>query len=109
MQIFLKEYTGFIMSMALTSVVLYFVIGFGLYKIGGIRRNRKRTDHELQKLSAYECGYEPFARSSSQVDISFLGTGILFLIFDVELLYVVPWASSYMEIGFLGFISFIVF
>ena len=60
----------------------------------------KEINHE--KLSAYECGFEPFEDTRNPFEIKFFLVGILFLIFDLEILYLVPWvlnAGSLEQIG----------
>lgn len=46
---------------------------------------------ELEKLSAYECGFNPFSDARSKFEVKFYLVGILFIIFDLELIYLYPW------------------
>lgn len=62
-----------------------------------------------EKLSAYECGFEPFDESRKTFDIQFYIVGILFLIFDLEIAFMFPWAVSLSYIGIFGFWVMIVF
>jgi len=62
-----------------------------------------------EKLSAYECGFEPFNDSRMEFDIRFYLVAILFIIFDLEIAFLFPWAISLGNIGFLGFISMMIF
>ncbi len=57
----------------------------------------------LEKLSAYECGFEPFITARVKFDVSFIVVAILFLIFDLEIMFLLPWVVNIVEIGFLGF------
>ena len=61
----------------------------------------KKPDPE--KLSAYECGFEPFNDSRMEFDVRFYLVAILFIIFDLEIAFLFPWAISLGNIGFLGF------
>jgi len=61
------------------------------------------------KLSAYECGFEAFEDSRSQFDIRFYLVAILFIIFDLEVVFLFAWAVSVRESGWLGFIEISVF
>ncbi len=61
------------------------------------------------KLSAYECGFEAFGDARSKFDVRFYLVAILFIIFDLEVGYLFPWAVSFGEIGMFGFWSMMVF
>ena len=62
-----------------------------------------------EKLSAYECGFEPFSDSRIQFDVRFYLVAILFIIFDLEIAFLFPWAISLGNIGILGFYSMMIF
>lgn len=49
---------------------------------------------ELEKLSSYECGFNPFSDARSKFEVRFYLVGILFIIFDLELVYLYPWIIS---------------
>ena len=68
---------------------------------------RQRPDTE--KLSAYECGFEPFEDSRGRFDVRFYLVAILFIIFDLEVAFLFPWAVSLSNIGMLGFWSMMIF
>ncbi len=68
---------------------------------------RQRPDSE--KISAYECGFEAFDDARSQFDVRFYLVAILFIIFDLEIAFLFPWAISLGTIGMLGFWSMVVF
>ena len=61
------------------------------------------------KLSAYECGFEAFEDARLKFDVRFYLVAILFIIFDLEVAFLFPWAVSLGEIGVFGFWSMIVF
>ncbi len=61
------------------------------------------------KNAEYECGFESFQSSKKQFDIRFYLVAILFIIFDLEIVFLVPWVVSLDEIGNLGFWSMMVF
>ena len=54
------------------------------------------------KLAPFECGKEPFALPMGRLAVKFYLTAILFILFDVELVFLYPWAVVYRELGFLG-------
>ncbi len=61
------------------------------------------------KLSAYECGFEAFDTARRKFDVRFYLVAILFIIFDVEVAFLFPWAVSLARIGLLGFFSMLGF
>ena len=62
-----------------------------------------------EKLSAYECGFEPFNDSRMEFDVRFYLVAILFIIFDLEIAFLFPWAISLGTIGLYGYISMLIF
>lgn len=68
---------------------------------------RQRPDSD--KLAAYECGFEPFDDARGQFDVRFYLVAILFIIFDLEVAFLFPWAVALGDIGLFGFWSMIVF
>ncbi len=62
-----------------------------------------------EKLSAYECGFPAFADSRMKFDVRFYLVSILFIIFDLEVAFLFPWAISLKSIGLFGFWSMVVF
>jgi len=61
------------------------------------------------KLSPYECGFDPFGDARSKFDIRFYLVAILFIIFDLEIMFLLPWAISLKKIGLFGFWSMMLF
>ena len=62
-----------------------------------------------EKLSAYECGFNSFDDARMKFDIRFYLVSILFIIFDLEVAFLFPWAVSFGTIGMIGFWSMMVF
>jgi len=98
---FLKDYL---------SIIIFLFMALGL-SVGFIVLNflfsPKNPDPE--KLSAYECGFEAFGDSRMEFDVRFYLVAILFIIFDLEIAFLFPWAISLGNIGPLGFWSMMVF
>jgi len=98
---FLKEYL---------SIIIFLFIALGL-SFGFIVINYlfspKNPDSE--KLSAYECGFEAFNDSRMEFDVRFYLVAILFIIFDLEIAFLFPWAISLGNLGPLGFWSMMIF
>ena len=98
---FLKDYL---------SIIIFLIIALGLsvaFIVINFLLSPKKPDHE--KLSAYECGFEPFDDSRMEFDVRFYLVAILFIIFDLEIAFLFPWAISLGNIGALGFWSMMIF
>lgn len=63
----------------------------------------------LAKASAYECGFDPFEDTRAVFDVRFYLVAILFIIFDIEIAFLFPWATIFGHIGNLGFFSMVYF
>ena len=92
------------------SIILFLFIAIGL-SIGFIVINYLSSPNnpDPEKLSAYECGFEPFEDSRMKFDVRFYLVAILFIIFDLEIAFLFPWAISLGNIGAFGFWSMMVF
>ena len=98
---FLKDYL---------SIILFLIIALGLsvaFIVINFILSPKKPDPE--KLSAYECGFEPFNDSRMEFDVRFYLVAILFIIYDLEIAFLFPWAISLGSIGLLGFCSMMIF
>ena len=88
-------FIGIAVAMAVLIVAASYILG------------EQRPDSE--KVSAYECGFEAFDDARSRFDVRFYLVAILFIIFDLEVAFLFPWAVSLGEIGVFGFWSMMVF
>lgn len=77
-------------------------IGIALLLLGALLGPRRPDE---QKLSAYECGFEPFDDARSKFDVRYYLVAILFIIFDLEIAFVFPWAAVFDDLGMLGLIE----
>ena len=68
-----------------------------------------RRNPDAEKLSPYECGFEPFDDARRKFDVRFYLVAILFIIFDLEVAFLFPWAVAYGKLGATGFWSMFVF
>ena len=64
---------------------------------------------DVEKLSAYECGFNAFDDARMKFDVRFYLVAILFIIFDLEVAFLFPWAVSFREVGIFGFWSMMAF
>ncbi len=62
-----------------------------------------------QKLSPYECGFEAFEDARMKFDVRYYLVAILFILFDLEIAFLFPWATVINDIGFAGFLSMMLF
>lgn len=67
------------------------------------------TKPDAEKLSQYECGFEAFGDARSKFDVRFYLVSILFIIFDLEVAFLFPWAVSLSTIGLFGFWTMMAF
>ena len=82
------------------------VIGLAPMAIGKIL-GPSRPDPE--KTSPYECGFEAFEDARMKFDVRYYLVAILFILFDLEIAFLFPWAVSLDSIGFFGFMSMMIF
>lgn len=64
---------------------------------------------EAEKLSAYECGSEPFSDARMPFPVRYYIFAMLFVIFDIEVIFLYPWAVVYGQIGLFGLVEMLVF
>jgi NADH-quinone oxidoreductase subunit A len=76
--------------------------------VGGSLLAAKQKPY-AEKLSAYECGFEAFDDARRRFDVRFYLVAILFIIFDLEVAFLFPWAVSLADIGLFGFLSMLGF
>ena len=91
-------------------ILIFLGVGFGLSLVMVVLPfiiAQQRPD--AQKLSSYECGFEPFDTARTQFDVRFYLVAILFIIFDLEIAFLFPWAVTLGKIGFLGYCSMMIF
>jgi NADH-quinone oxidoreductase subunit A len=62
-----------------------------------------------EKLSAYECGFNPFDDARMKFDVRFYLVALLFIIFDLEVAFLFPWAAAFHDVGAFGFWSVLLF
>ena len=92
------------------TIIIFLFMALGL-SIGFIAINylAAPSNPDTEKLSAYECGFEAFDDSRMEFDVRFYLVAILFIIFDLEIAYLFPWAVSLSNIGIYGFWSMMIF
>jgi NADH-quinone oxidoreductase subunit A len=79
------------------------MLGGGLSRLLGVHRP------DAEKLSPYECGFEAFEDARMKFDVRYYLVAILFILFDLEIAFLFPWAIVLQEIGFFGFMAMMLF
>ena len=91
-------------------IVVFAVIagGVAIALVGGSMLAAPQQPY-AEKLSAYECGFEPFDDARRRFDVRYYLVAILFIIFDLEIAFLFPWAVSLHGIGVFGFLAMVIF
>ena len=93
------KYIGVFSSIALAIGLIVLILAF-------VSNKRRRYN---DKLTGYECGFNPFEDSLNRVDTSFYLVGILLLVFDLELVFLFPWAMSSSSTKLEGLVGMLIF
>jgi len=101
MEILLREYFTILVFLAIAGGLATAMVAAS-FLVARQRPNR-------EKLSPYECGFEPFEDARIRFDVRYYLVAILFIIFDLEVAFLFPWAVSLADIGMFGFWSMVVF
>ena len=91
-------------------VLLFILVGLGVGvapQVIGFLLGPNRPD--AAKNSPYECGFEAFEDARMKFDVRYYLIAILFILFDLEIAFLFPWALSLKEIGFIGFVDMMIF
>jgi len=90
----------------LVFILVGIVFGVGPLVAGFVIGPRRPYD---EKLSPYECGFEPFGDARAPFDVRYYLVAILFILFDLEIAFLFPWAVVLDQIGLAGFLAMMVF
>jgi NADH-quinone oxidoreductase subunit A len=101
MQTLLGDYFPILVFIVIAGVIALAMLG------GSLLAAQQKPYGE--KLSAYECGFEPFDDARRRFDVRYYLVAILFIIFDLEVAFLFPWAVSLSAIGWFGFLSMVGF
>ena len=97
----LQEYLPILIFLGIASGIGVLLLGIGfLVGVG---------EKDEEKLSPYECGFEPFDDSRMKFDVRYYLVAILFIIFDLEIAFLFPWAVSLDAVGKFGLIAMAIF
>lgn len=93
------------------SPILIFIVlalGFGLVTLA-LSYFVQPKYPEAEKLSVYECGSEPFSDSRMPFPVRYYVIAMLFVIFDIEVIFLYPWAITFHDLGVIGLIEMMIF
>ena len=93
------NYIGFYALLSLIISIVLVLVSYILIK----------QDPYKEKISAYECGFEPFEDARNKFEVRFYIVAILFLIFDIEVIYLFPWSLFLSNMGFYSFWAMMIF
>jgi len=97
----LQEYLPILIFLGAAGGIGLVLLGLG-FTIGSCQK-------DAEKLSSYECGFEPFEDSRTKFDVRYYLVAILFIIFDLEIAFLFPWAVSLDTVGLFGLIAMGIF
>ena len=97
----LQQYLPILVFMAVATAIGLVLLGLGFLLGEG--------NKDDEKLSPYECGFEPFEDSRMKFDVRYYLVAILFIIFDLEIAFLFPWAVSLDAIGGFGLVAMAIF
>ncbi|HST22619.1 MAG TPA: NADH-quinone oxidoreductase subunit A [Blastocatellia bacterium] len=91
-------------------IILFFLIAMALpFVLLGLSRLIQRRVYEREKLLPYECGVEPIGDARDRFSVRFYIVAMLFLVFDVEVVFLFPWAIIYDKLAIFGLVEMLVF
>ena len=99
--IFKEEYLGILIFLSIAIILASVIAGLSYSLIS--------QNPESEKLSSYECGFEPYEDTKNKFDIKFCLVAILFILFDIEVIFLLPWSVTLSQLNLLGFWSMIDF
>ncbi len=100
MVFFLNKILAYNYIILIICILFSLVLGFIIFSLSYLIAIQ---NPDTEKMSAYECGFEPFEDARNKFDVRFYVVAILFIIFDIEVVYLFPWSVSLYSTGFQGF------
>lgn len=99
--LFKNEYFPVLILVLIAFLLSVIILGFSFFFVV--------QKPDIEKLSTYECGFEPYNDSRHKFDIKFYLLAIIFIVFDIETAFLLPWSVSLSKLNVLGFWSMIDF
>jgi NADH-quinone oxidoreductase subunit A len=101
----LANYLPILIFLVIATVLAALMLGLGTF----LGRLGARKHGDVAKLSPYECGFEAFEDSRARFDVRYYLVAILFIVFDLEIAFLFPWAVSLSRIGSFGLVAMAIF
>ena len=99
--LFKEEYLGIFLFLIIAVLLALVIAGLSYTLIS--------QKPESEKLSSYECGFEPYEDTRNKFDVKFCLVAILFILFDIEVIFLLPWSITLSQLNLLGFWSMVDF
>lgn len=96
-----KEYGVFVVFILLAFLISFVVFAISYFFV--------LKQYDLEKISAYECGFDPFEDTRKKFDVRFYLVAILFIVFDLEVTYLFPWSVVLNTVDLFGYVVMVVF
>lgn len=96
-----EEYLGILVYVCFAMLLAFIIVGLSYFLV--------TQSPETEKLSTYECGFEAYGDTRNQFNVRFYIIAILFILFDIEIIFLAPWCMSISQLNLLGFWSMIEF
>ena len=93
--VFKEEYLGILIFLSIAIILASVIAGLSYSLIS--------QNPESEKLSSYECGFEPYEDTKNKFDVKFCLVAILFILFDIEVVFLLPWSITLSQLNLLGF------
>ena len=99
--LFKEEYLGIFLFLIIAVLLALVIAGLSYTLIS--------QKPESEKLSSYECGFEPYEDTRNKFDVKFCLVAILLILFDIEVIFLLPWSITLSQLNLLGFWSMVDF
>jgi len=93
-------------------IPMFILIGISIFLgllLSGLSQLTGPSRHNKIKHSAYESGMDPVGTAKDRFSVKFYLTAMLFILFDIEVIFMFPWAVQYKELGLYGFVEMLMF
>ena len=101
----LDQYIGVVLTFALAAIIVGIMVSASMI----IGRLLGENRHSAMKDQVFECGNPPTGPARSRFSVRFYLVAILFIVFDVEVVFMYPWAVSFRSLGMFGFVEMTLF
>jgi NADH-quinone oxidoreductase subunit A len=91
-------------------ILMFVIVGIGFAAVTlGLSEIIVPRTRNARKLAPYECGLEPVGNARSRVEVKFYLVAVLFILFDIEAVFMYPWAVAFRQLGLYGLIEMVLF